>query len=59
MQDVIYIALIVAFFGLAALFVKGCDLIIGPDEDVLSESAGIAEDDEDVDVLDLVKEVRR
>jgi hypothetical protein len=59
MQDLIYIALILAFFGLAALFVKGCDLIIGPDDEAIGESGGLSEDDEDVDVLDLVQEVRR
>jgi hypothetical protein len=59
MQDVIYIALIVAFFLVAALFVKGCDLIIGPDDDALGDSTGFADDDEDIDVLDLVQEVRR
>ncbi len=32
MNDISYVAIIVAFFALAALFVKGCDRIIGPDE---------------------------
>ena len=31
MQDVIFIAIITAFFALAVLFVKACELIIGPD----------------------------
>ena len=32
MADVIYVAVIVAFFALAALFVVACDRIIGADE---------------------------
>ncbi len=32
MADVIYLLVIAAFFSLAALFVKGCEAIIGPDE---------------------------
>ena len=30
--DVVFLATLVAFFGLAALLVRGCDRIIGPDE---------------------------
>ena len=32
MGDVVYLLLIAAFFALAALFVKACEAIIGPDE---------------------------
>ena len=32
MADVIYVAVIVAFFALAALFVVACDRIIGADD---------------------------
>ena len=32
MADVVSLLLIAAFFGLAALFVKACEVIIGPDE---------------------------
>ena len=32
MADVIYLLVVVAFFALAALFVKACEAIIGPDE---------------------------
>jgi len=32
MADVIYVALIIAFFAVAALFVVACDHIIGKDE---------------------------
>ena len=31
MQDVIFIAILTAFFGLSVVFVKACELIIGPD----------------------------
>ena len=29
--DVVYLAIVVAFFGLCVLFVKACDLIAGPE----------------------------
>ena len=32
MNDFAYVAIIIAFFVLAALFVRACDRIIGPDE---------------------------
>ena len=31
MQDVIFIAILIAFFALAVVFVKACERIIGPD----------------------------
>jgi hypothetical protein len=31
MRDTVFIALTLAFFGLAALFVAACDRIVGPD----------------------------
>ena len=34
MQDVIYIAIVVAFFALMALFTTACDRIIGPDDSI-------------------------
>jgi hypothetical protein len=34
-EDFLYIALMVAFCVLAALFVVGCDKLIGPDEEAL------------------------
>jgi hypothetical protein len=37
MADLIYLAVLFAFFGVAALFVMGCDRIIGPDEAALRE----------------------
>ena len=44
MADVIFVAVIVAFFGVAWALVKACDRIIGPDI--------IAVDDVDVDGTD-------
>ena len=32
MADVMYLSIIVAFFAFAAVFVKACEAIIGPDE---------------------------
>lgn len=37
MQDVVYMAVLVAFFGVIALFVVACDRIIGPDGVALAE----------------------
>jgi len=41
-QDLLYVAVMVAFVIIAALFVVGCDRIIGPD-DVALEDHGRAE----------------
>jgi hypothetical protein len=35
MADLLFIALMIVFFALAVLLVRACDLIIGPDEDVI------------------------
>ena len=40
MEDLIYVAVVIVFFGLAALFVVGCDRIIGPDDLALEEDGG-------------------
>lgn len=39
MADLIFVFIIVAFFGLAVGFVRVCDRIIGPDEAVGSPAA--------------------
>jgi len=46
MNDFAFVAIIVAFFAVAVLFVAACDRIIGPDEDALTRttSAEGAED---------------
>jgi len=36
-NDVTYLAIIIAFFALAALFVVACDRLIGSDEEALGE----------------------
>ena len=36
MNDFAFVAILLAFFVLAALFVRACDRIIGPGEDVQS-----------------------
>jgi len=38
MQDVVSVAVMVAFFAVSALFVVGCDRIIGSDEDALAQT---------------------
>ena len=37
MADLIYVAILVAFFAVAGLFVVACDKIIGPDDVALRE----------------------
>ncbi len=31
MADIVFVAILIAFFALAALFVRACDWLIGPD----------------------------
>jgi hypothetical protein len=33
MADLIYVAVLIGFFALAALFVRACDHIVGPDDE--------------------------
>ena len=40
MQDVIFVAMLTAFFALAVVFVKACELIIGPDIEAARAEAG-------------------
>ena len=45
MVDVILLAVLIAFFALAVLFVKACERIIGPDiEAVRAETTAIDEE---------------
>ena len=48
MQNVVFLAVLVAFFSLACLFVVGCDRIIGRDEDALAEGSRGAPEPEPV-----------
>jgi len=43
--DVIFVVVIIAFFALAALLVRACDHIIGPEESVLSAADEAARDE--------------
>jgi hypothetical protein len=48
MQDVIFIAILTAFFALTVVFVKACELIIGPDvEAVRTEGESSATNDDE------------
>jgi hypothetical protein len=53
MQDVIFVAVMIGFFGLCVLLVRACDWIIGPDEQALAGSGGgtspDASDEHDLD----------
>jgi hypothetical protein len=42
MADVVYLLIIAAFFALAGVFVKACEVIIGPDEQA-APVAGVEE----------------
>jgi hypothetical protein len=35
-NDVVFVAIMIAFFALAALFVVACDKLIGPDDEALA-----------------------
>jgi hypothetical protein len=48
MSDVIFLAIIVAFFALAVLFVRLCDRIIGSDEEALAGAPQAAPEEEAV-----------
>jgi hypothetical protein len=48
MQDVIFVVLLTAFFALAVVFVKACELIIGPDVEAARSGSGSATTDEPV-----------
>ena len=43
MEDLIYLAVLFAFFAVAGLFVVFCDRIIGSDEDALADRGAPAE----------------
>jgi hypothetical protein len=46
MTDVLVLAILVAFFALAVLFVKACELIVGPDTAVSTTDTAV-DDEED------------
>ena len=45
MADVLFLAILVAFFSLAVVFVRACDRMIGPDleGEALAEPAGTSD----------------
>jgi hypothetical protein len=43
-QDLVYVATMIAFFVIAALFVVACDRIIGSDEAALAETRPAAQE---------------
>lgn len=49
MQDLIYVAVMIAFFAVAALFVVACDKIIGSDEAALTEGQPASGEPEPLD----------
>jgi hypothetical protein len=46
MADLLFIGLMIGFFGLAVLLVKACDRIIGVDEDVI---VSVPEDNDELE----------
>ena len=48
MNDFAFVAIILALFAIAALFVVACDRIIGPDDEVLPGSTSPAAEHESV-----------
>lgn len=40
MADLVYLGVIVAFFGLSVAYVRGLDRVVGPDPDELQEGEG-------------------
>ena len=45
MADLVFVLIIVGFFGLAALFVTVCDRIIGTDEEAFADAPPIPEEE--------------
>jgi hypothetical protein len=48
MNDLAFVAIMLAFFAVAVLFVVACDRIIGPDEDELAASPHVGAEQERV-----------
>ena len=48
MTDLLLVVITIAFFGVAALLVRGCDAIIGPDEDSEVATDDVTETHEEV-----------
>ena len=48
MNDFAFVAIILAFFAIAVLFVKACDRIIGPDDEAFAGAPSATVEDEPV-----------
>ena len=48
MTDLVFVLIVCAFFGLAALLVRACDRIIGPEESVAPAADQIVASDGEV-----------
>ena len=48
MNDFAFVAIILAFFAVAALFVMACDWIIGPDEEAVAGAPSATAEQESV-----------
>jgi hypothetical protein len=46
MSDIVFLAILAAFFGLAVLFVRACDWLIGPAEALPDSDADAADAEE-------------
>jgi hypothetical protein len=47
MADVAFVAIVIVFFGLAALFVRFCDSVIGTDEEAFADAPEYAESEQE------------
>jgi hypothetical protein len=45
MLDLLYVAVVIVFFALMLLLVRGCDRIIGPDRDALGGPEQVADEE--------------
>jgi hypothetical protein len=50
MLDLMYVAIVVVFFALMLALVRGCDRIVGPDEEALGALPATDASDDDVEV---------
>jgi hypothetical protein len=51
MADLLFIAMMIAFFGLAVLLVRACDWIIGVDDEAIVGSPDDATEVDDAEVV--------
>ncbi len=59
MADLLFVLIVVGFFGLMVLLVKACDRIIGPDEPYESSEPSAASDSEPAEPAAAEAEVTR